>query len=98
MPETFLALTLSVGLNMRLHATTGSSYCCWSGELDRMASLTLFEVEQLTKCVGGWLVDRVLRMGSAGRNMSTKGLFILSSWSHSLPSSSCGPVSNLVLR
>ena len=98
MPEMFLELSLSVGLNMRLHAASGSSYCCWSGELDRMASLTLFEVVYLTKYVGGWLVDRVLRVGSAGRNMSTKGRFIFSSWSHSLPSSSFGPVSNLVLR
>ena len=45
MPEALLALSLSVGLNMRRHATFGSLYRCWSGELENIAIFTLFVVQ-----------------------------------------------------
>ena len=44
MSETFLALSLSVGLNMRRHAIFGFLYRCWSGELENIEIFMFFVV------------------------------------------------------
>ena len=43
-PAALPALSMSVCLNIRLHATVESLYCCWYGELDKMAIFMLFVV------------------------------------------------------
>ena len=44
---------LAFGCSIRLHATAGSSYSAWSGDVEIMASFTLLGFANTTRCCWG---------------------------------------------